>query len=333
MKSDRIARQLRIEVMVGVFVLLIFVLLAYFTIILSGDVIFRPEYEIEVVFERVMGLRDGDRVGSRGMSIGKVERLELLEDGVHVYAALDIDVKMHEGYRVTIVPVSVLGGRYMDVDAGPDEGALLPGDMVFKGDSPYDLMADASELINQFRVEFVAGGAIENLRMATEGLRKIVERVESGKGTLGRLLAEDDTLYDDLASTMTSLKTITKRIENGQGVMGKLLSEDDQMYEDLQSMVASLKEVSGRLEAGEGTIGRLLSKDDQLYEDLAASVKSLRAITGKIERGEGGLGKLMSDDELYNEIEAAVAEARATLDDFRESSPIVTFTSIFFGAF
>ena len=319
--------------MVGFFVLMIFVMLAYFTIILSGEVIFRPKYMIEVVFKKVMGLRDGDHVGSKGMSIGKIERLELLEDGVHVYAALDVDIKIREGYRVTIVPVSILGGRYMDVDAGPDDGAVLPGDMVFRGDSPYDLMADASELINQFKQEFVTGGIIKNLQVASVGLRRIVERVESGRGAVGRLFSEDDTLYEALSSTMSSLKAITERVEQGQGVLGKLVSADDALYQDLQAMIASLKNVAARLEVGEGTIGRLLSKDDALYQDLAASVKSLREITGKIERGEGGLGKLMSDDSLYNEIETAVGEARATMDDFRESSPIVTFTSIFFGAF
>ncbi len=333
MKTDRIARQMRIEIMVGFFVLAIFALLAYFTIILSGRVIFRPTYEMEVVFDKVMGLRDGDHVGSRGMSIGEIKELKLLEDGVHVYAELDVEVQMREGYKISIVPVSVLGGRYMDVDAGPDDGSLLPGDTKFRGLSPHDLMADAAELIGAFKDEFVAGGIIHNLQIASEGLKNIVQRVEKGEGTVGRLFAEDDTLYEDLSSTMASLRTITQRIEKGQGVIGKLMSEDESIYNDVQQLITSLKDVAVRIESGQGTVGRLLSEDDDLYQDLAASVKSLRAITAKIESGEGGLGKLMSDDGLIGEIEAAVGEARATLDDFRESSPIVTFTSIFFGAF
>ena len=45
------------------------------------------------------------------------------------------------------------------------------------------------------------------------------------------------------------------------------------------------------------------------------------------------LGRLVNDDGLYEQIEGIVEEARAALDDVRETSPVVTFTSIFFGAF
>ena len=42
---------------------------------------------------------------------------------------------------------------------------------------------------------------------------------------------------------------------------------------------------------------------------------------------------MMQDDTMYNEVNDLVGEARAAIDDFRETAPIVTFTSIFFGAF
>ena len=45
------------------------------------------------------------------------------------------------------------------------------------------------------------------------------------------------------------------------------------------------------------------------------------------------LGKLLADDELYLQFEALLREGRATVDDMRETSPVTTFTSIFFGAF
>ena len=41
----------------------------------------------------------------------------------------------------------------------------------------------------------------------------------------------------------------------------------------------------------------------------------------------------MKDDELYEEAKLLLQEIRATVDDFRETTPITTFTSVFFGAF
>jgi len=42
---------------------------------------------------------------------------------------------------------------------------------------------------------------------------------------------------------------------------------------------------------------------------------------------------LIEDDGLYEDAEKLVGEVRAAVDDIRETSPVVTFTSILFGAF
>ncbi len=78
---------------------------------------------------------------------------------------------------------------------------------------------------------------------------------------------------------------------------------------------------------------RLLSEDDQVYQDLAATLASFRQMSASIERGEGTIGKLLSDESLYLEFQSLLREGRAAVDDMRETSPITTFTSIFFGAF
>jgi hypothetical protein len=42
---------------------------------------------------------------------------------------------------------------------------------------------------------------------------------------------------------------------------------------------------------------------------------------------------LSKDSPLGHDLEGLVKDARATIDDMRETSPITTFTSIFFGVF
>jgi len=59
----------------------------------------------------------------------------------------------------------------------------------------------------------------------------------------------------------------------------------------------------------------------------------LKQITGQIEKGEGMIGRMVQDDGLYQQVNGLVTEVRAALDDFRETTPVVTFASIFFGAF
>lgn len=301
MKKDWIARELTIEVVVGVFVVMIFLGLAYFTIMLSKETWLGDKFRMEIVFNDVMGLRDGDNVVVRGMPVGKVKEMYLEPDGVHVVVVFSKGVKpvMRDNYKITIVATSILGGRYMMIDEGDDKGALVVDDKyLYTGQHPYDLIADAAKLVNEIRRGVVEGGIVDNIKDASDALKEVSERLRSGKGTLG-----------------------------------KLLSEDEQLYSDLSAAVDSLKKIAGRVEQGEGTIGRLFAKDDQLYKDLSAAVESLKNISRSIDQGEGSIGRLVRDESLYNEVKSAVEDVRAAIDDMRETTPVATFTSIFFGVF
>ncbi len=136
----------------------------------------------------------------------------------------------------------------------------------------------------------------------------------------------------EIGQAAEELRKIAEGIREGRGTLGKLVS-DDTMYEDLEAITANIREVSDRLANGKGTIGKLLQEDDELYRNLTEASASIRALTASLENGEGMIGKLMTDDELYYEIKALVEELRAGIDDMRETSPIATFSSIFFGAF
>jgi phospholipid/cholesterol/gamma-HCH transport system substrate-binding protein len=284
------------------------------------------------VFSDAGGLRAEDPVVVRGMPVGKVRELTLAKDGVHVAATLDEPIRPRAGYRIAVVTTSILGGRHMEIDEGP-AGEPLPSDTVFHGEPPANLMGDAAEVMSAVRRALIQGGMVSNLQEAASQIRQITERANSGQGTLGRLLSSDDSLYTNLASSVASLKNITQRLDAGQGTLGKLLSSDDKLYQDLSDTVSSLKTVSGRIERGEGTLGRLLSSDDKLYRDLSDTMASLKDITYRMNQGEGTVGRLLKDDDLYVDVKRTVEELRQAIDDFRENTPVVTFSSIVFGAF
>jgi phospholipid/cholesterol/gamma-HCH transport system substrate-binding protein len=333
MKKDWRERELTMEVLVGTFIVLVFLGLGYFTIILSKETYFRERREMVVRFDNVMGLSAGDAVVARGMPVGKVKELALAKEccGVLVTLQLDEEISMRKDYVISIVGTSILGGRQLQILEGTP--AAEPIDLErYEGRKPYNLMGDAAAIVNAAREGFVEGGAIANVQQVSSNLAAMVARVNAGEGTLGKLLSPDSSLYDDFAASVASLRTVTSRLEKGEGSVGRLLADDGSAYEDLASTLASLRAVSERLASGGGTLGRLLSEDDQLYKDLSAAVASLRTVSERLAAGEGSLGKVLSDDQLYNEVTDAVSEIRAVVDDLREASPVSTFSSIFFGA-
>ncbi|HIE11409.1 MAG TPA: MCE family protein [Kiritimatiellae bacterium] len=296
MRRSRL-REFSMEMMVGAFTFMVLMALAFFTIIFSRENIFRPNYFVRVKFSNVMGLREGDNVYLRGVSVGRIKRLEVIEDGVLLTASLDVKPVLHTDYRAEILPSSILGGRYLNLYEGTSDAPLLPEGTVLQGSPPADLIEEATEVVNSIRQALEEGGVLDNLQETVENLREITQRVREGEGVLGVLVS------------------------------------DRQMGEDLRRIVADLREVSGRVKAGKGMLGHLLAEDDTLYEEISATAAALREIAQKVNAGDGTLGKLVQDKELYEEARKLLSELRAAVDDFRENTPLTTFTSIFFGAF
>jgi phospholipid/cholesterol/gamma-HCH transport system substrate-binding protein len=55
--------------------------------------------------------------------------------------------------------------------------------------------------------------------------RKIIDNIEAGQGTLGKL-TKDEALYKETTTAMTNLREILEKINKGQGSVGKLVNDD-----------------------------------------------------------------------------------------------------------
>lgn len=296
MKRSRV-QQMSLEVMVGAFMMMVLLALGFFTIVLSQENVFRKTYIVHVVFDAVTGLVKGDKVYVHGLNVGRVKNLAIKEDGVHADLALDYDVKLREDYRIAVMPSSVLGGKYVDIQEGSLDAQPLPAGAKIVGQGPVDFIKEMTEGIQAVRASLEKGGVLGNLEDSMENIKEITRKLKDGEGTIGKLLAED-ALYNDLRTVSTNLAAISERLAQG-----------------------------------EGTLGKLMSRDDQLYKDLSEAVSALKDVATTINNGEGTLGKLAKDDGLYKQIDGLLVEVRAVVDDLRETTPVVSFTSIFFGAF
>lgn len=325
-------KEMSIEVTVGAFMFMGLLALGIFTIVLSQENFFRETYDVQVRFTEVMGLRSGDNVFLRGVDVGKIADMTIERDHVMVTARIEKKVEFNEDYAVEIVPVSVLGGKRLVINPGTPQLPKVPAGTVLDGLPPKDVITEATEMISMVRETLEDGKVLENIAELVADFKQVSEQIASGQGTLGKLLM-DDEMHASLTETIANIREISDRLASGKGTLGRLFSEDDSIYEDLQSTLASLREVSGGLASGQGLLGRLLAEDDPMQQDLADAIAAIKGITESIESGQGSLGRLVHDDSLYEEAKLLIIEARAAIDDFRETSPITTFSSIFFGAF
>lgn len=308
MSSKKRRSDVTTEIVVGAFMFVILVVLLTLTLVISQNRFFERAYFLEVHFENIGGLRNGEPVFMRGVQIGNVNEINVPKNGrgVDLKLRLTRPVELHVDYRFIIEPSSMLGGMRLLVDEGSESQPLLPeeGYASLKGQPVSNLLDEATQTIHLIREALVDGGVLEDIQGFTRNLRAISEKVDQGEGTVARLI-NDPTLHDQLLS----------------------------LTDNFNEVSADAKQVFARIEKGEGTVGKLLSSDAQLYEDLRETVSALRDFTKRLNEEQGTLTLLMTEDVLYRKVVSLVDEARATLDDFRETSPITTFSSIFFGAF
>ena len=67
-------REVTIEILVGLFMFIVLIALGIFTIVLSNEKLWQETYQYEFVFSEVNGLREGDNVYLRGMTVGRVKQ-------------------------------------------------------------------------------------------------------------------------------------------------------------------------------------------------------------------------------------------------------------------
>ena len=323
-------RTATVEVMVGMLVFCILVLLGVFTILLSEDSIFAKKYPISIYFNSVSGLREGDNVLLRGVKVGVVKEIEVVNHGVLLQFSTEQPIELYDDYRISIQSSSALGGKYLNVYEGSaDQPVVQPG-TTLRGNDPVVLMDDAADLLHELRIALKEGNALENLRISMKNLAEVSTRLNKGEGTVGKLLT-DETVYEDIKAATHELKSFSGKLTQGDGSLAKLVN-DGEIYDRANQILKDLGTVSRQLAKGEGTLGKLVS-DDEAYVKATKILEDLSQVSGKLANGEGTLGKLATDDELYVEIKSLVAELRAGIDDMREASPVTTFSSVMMGAF
>jgi phospholipid/cholesterol/gamma-HCH transport system substrate-binding protein len=237
-----------------------------------------------------------------------------------------------------------------DLKEGKSALGRLLGDAEM-GEKMHDLFVDGAEAAESLRAatskvdrgEGVLGKLLVDEEMAenldkftadltamAENLRMMATDLQEGEGTAGKLL-KDEALYDELKDSISVFADAAEKFAGGEGLLPLLLS-DKEMAEDFQQLTANMSDLTAKLSEGEGTFGKLLTSDEA-YERLVGGLDGLQESMNAIADGDGTVGKLINEDEVYEQLKLLLTDVQGIVDNYREQSPIVSFTGAIFGAF
>jgi phospholipid/cholesterol/gamma-HCH transport system substrate-binding protein len=131
-----------IETVVGIFVVIGLICVAYMTIKL-GKVAFLggDYYSLYGNFSSVSGLRVGNPIEIDGIEVGRVEKMSIDQDKQIAI----VEFKMKKGIRIyddasaSIKTAGLIGDKYVKVDPGGGGTILKPGERITETNSPIDV--------------------------------------------------------------------------------------------------------------------------------------------------------------------------------------------------
>ncbi len=81
-------------------------------------------------------------------------------------------------------------------------------------------------------------------------------------------------------ATIAEIHTLVGNVNAGKGTLGKLL-KDDQLEQQLDTLVPSLNTTIDKIDSGQGTLGQFIV-NPQLYQSMNATVQELQSLTKDI---------------------------------------------------
>ena len=285
------------ELRVGLFVLAGVFILAVAIFYVTGAGILGPKYRLRTYLPEVSGLAVGAPVRLDGVEIGNVDAIGVTprQPGVpfdrrrSIALVLRIDRHYQDDIRsdsaASLITEGLLGNRYVNIERGAFGAVLKDG-----GEVP-----GREEKAIKAIVERGADLA-ENLNAMSQQVREVVDGIQRGRGTLGKLLV-DETAYDRLNSTLGRLDEMVASVQSGQGSLGKLVASDE-VYQRVNSAALRLDNLLADVQAQKGTLGRLVY-DASIHESAKKFLENGNAVMADVRAGKGTLGKLATDESLF----------------------------------
>ncbi len=164
--------------------------------------LFNPVFKLTSTFYNVSGLQVGNNIRFSGINVGTVDNISIINDStVKVDMLIKKDVKkfIKSDCGVSIGSEGLIGDRLLVITQGSSDAPLANEGQQLESAEPVETDAIMSSL------QITAG----NAEVISQQLAEIMLKINSGNGTLGRLI-QDSTIAENFNQTMVNLKKSTK---------------------------------------------------------------------------------------------------------------------------
>lgn len=276
----------------GLFVIIMLVATAITIFVLGTERgYFKKVFTVYTSFSNVLGLQPGAPVRLSGVTVGKVDSVNVPQDMAETKLEVVMQIERKFQSRVRANSIAsikslsyVTGDYYVEISMGDSNSAMLKeGDFIQSTDP-----ADFSR---------VFGNGINVVDSIYKNLKEI----------------EETRLFERLSNSAKSLNDVIEEIKTGKGMLHALIYEPEgknlidnisKTSEHLRKVMQDVDRITNQIKSGNGLLHAILYDEGKgkILDNLAEAIDDLKNITEKIAEGEGSLGAIINDPDLYDNL-------------------------------
>ncbi|MFA7287965.1 MAG: MlaD family protein [Melioribacteraceae bacterium] len=243
----------------------------------SKESLFVSTIKIKTYFSSIEGLKTGAPVRLSGYDIGNVSAIELADDNSgRVLIEMNINIDLRHLIRLdseaSIETEGLVGKKLVAISPGSPDLEVIQNGGFIKSKNPLNIAAIIEETT----------ATLSYLKTMTKEFAEISQKINTGEGSLGKLI-NDDKLYSSAVSiTKTAEKSLDSMTTKLSEITDFIVGFGDNLkniIKNADDAMTDIKEIVKSVDNGEGLVGSLI-KDKSMVDSVRAMVNNL-ALTAK----------------------------------------------------
>jgi phospholipid/cholesterol/gamma-HCH transport system substrate-binding protein len=160
--------------------------------------LFNPVFKLTSTFYNISGLQVGNNIRFSGINVGTVDNIRIINDStvrVDMLIKKDVQKFIKSDCEVAIGSEGLIGDRMLIITQGSSNAKIVKEGQQLATSEPVETDAIIASL------QVTAG----NVEVISQQLAEIMIKINSGNGTLGRLI-QDSTIAENFNQTIVNLK-------------------------------------------------------------------------------------------------------------------------------
>lgn len=294
----------------GIFIVISLTILIWGLSYLKGNDIFKQNKYYHVVYERIDGLSESNKVTLNGYQIGQVKEIVFAPDNsgkLIVTLMIDAMFRLPVNSVAQIVSSDIMGTRSIKMTLSNEKELFQPYDTI-----PGAIEGDLKEQVSLqvLPIKNKAEQLLGTIDSAITVLTVIFN--EDARQNLSESFEKINQTIENIEKTTFDIQQI---VSSEKGSIQLIISNMDEITTTFKENNENLKNVMQNLSAFSDSLSQF--SITPILSNISDASSQIQDMLEKLNSTENSAGLLLNDDELYNSINALSANLSSLINDIQ----------------